>query len=158
MNVEVTGIEEAIAEVGGVADRFRDLQPMLDVLRGELEAMARVSVATQTSPDGTPWAPRQAAYRWRNGRAARPRKDDRQGRPLLDYVAGELRVSYGGQQFTIEIPDTFASFHQFGARDLPAREVLPIDRGGPMTGGAAGAWWEALPDRLANYVATGEVA
>jgi phage gpG-like protein len=157
MSVEITGADEAIAMLDGVAERARDMQPMLDVLRSEIEAMARASVASQTSPDGTPWAPRQAAYRWRNGREARPRKDARQGRPLLEYVAGEMRITYGGGSFTIELPEAFASYHQFGARDLPAREVLPIDRGGPMTTGVAGAWWEALPERLAEYVATGEV-
>ena len=157
MGVRVTGADEAIASLQGVSDRSRDMSPMLAVLRAELEEMVRQSFASQTSPDGTPWTPRAASYRFRDGRPERPRYDSRQGRPLLEDLGRELRLTVEGQSFSIELPEGWAGFHQFGARDLPARPALPVDRAGSMKTGPAGAWWAALPGRIGQYVATGEV-
>lgn len=142
----------------GVSQRAADARPVLEALASELRTMVDASFATDTAPDGTPWAPRSQAYRYADGRPARTRTERDPGRGLLESSGG-LRSSIGvavrGLAIVAEATSPHAAFQQFGTRYLPARPFLPLTRGGPMQGGAAGEWFRAIPGRIAAFVARG---
>jgi phage gpG-like protein len=158
VGIQITGAQRAIAMLKGVADRAKDPGPVLAELASEMRAMVDASFATDTAPDGTPWAPRSQAYRFADGRPARTRTERSPGRGLLES-SGALRSSISvnvvGTSIVAEASSSHAAFQQFGTRYMPARSFLPLARGGPMTGGAAGAWFAAIPARIATYVARG---
>ena len=158
MEIEAVGAEETGAKLGDVSERAGDLRPLLTVLGAELRAMTDQAFATNTAPDGTPWAPRAAAVRVADGRPARARTESRPGRDLLEDT-GELRASISvtvdAGAVSLVASSGHAGFVQYGTRYMPARPVLPVTSSGPMTSGPGGQWIESLPDRIASYILDG---
>lgn len=158
MSIRVTGMDRAERMLSGVADRAKDMRPALDALASDLRAMVDNAFATNTSPDGTPWAPRVSAYRYADGRPARPRSEARGGRDLLERTGdlrGSVTISVTPTGITQTASSGHAAFQQYGTRHAPARPFLPVDRGGPMRGGAAGAFWGRVADTLGRFIAEG---
>lgn len=160
MGISVEGGERAGERIGEMAERAANVRPLLETLAAELRAMVDRSFATDSAPDGRPWAPRVQAFRYADGRPARPRTETRPGRGLLED-SGDLRssisVTVQGGSVVAEAVSGHAAAQQFGTRHMPARPFLPVDRSGPMANGPAGEWFAALPRRVAEYVARGSL-
>lgn len=158
MEIRAQGAEETGRKLEESSGRAADLRPLLAVLSTELQAMADRAFATNTSPDGTPWAPRAAAVRVSDGRPARARTETRPGRDLLEdtgELRGSISVTVSGDTVSLSASSGHAGFIQYGTRYMPARPVLPVTRSGPMTSGPAGEWMDSLPDRIAAYILDG---
>lgn len=157
MEIEAAGAEEAAERLDEQADRAADLRPLLSVLASELQAMTDAAFATDTGPDGVPWAPRAAAVRVSNGRPARARTETRPGRGLLEDT-GELRASISfsvvGGSIVGEASSPHAGYVQRGTRHAPARPFIPS---ADMTTGPAAEWFDSLADRVAEYIMRGSV-
>lgn len=137
---------------------LRDLQQRLkDAARGKFipELGRRVAAALMKevadefrhsrNPYGKPWAP-LARERARNLRANRRRaakgKPPRRSKPLIDTgrMRGSVIARAVGSEVRVSIPVDYASYHQYGTRTIPQRQMLPE----ASTGGLGPRWTLAI--------------
>lgn len=135
----VTGIDEAMAHLDGMAERAAHLTPVLDEIAVDLKAFIEERFETRTSPDGTPWAPvtlNTELYRENDGLGL---KRSRFATVLYS------RVQYGARA-------SFASVHQEGDKRVPARPFAPTDQDQQ---GPAAEERESARAKLIAYVQNG---
>lgn len=144
MAVTLTGVQETIAEHRILADRARDLRPLLRVFADEVEAMIARAFRDRRSPGGERWAPTA-------------RESERSGE--LERSVG---VDVRGGELTIRVGAEHASFVLFGTARSPGRNALPVEWVGGelrwMSRGEAGAWMDSMVQRLEAYLSDTEAA
>ena len=160
--------DEAAQRLETLADRLRDMSPILTVIAEDTRTLIDDSFQVSASPDGSAWAPftdTGATFK------INPRREG--GKLLVDTA--RLRNSItafadrGSLRFGTNV--AYAGAHQFGAgirvfgrgatKRLPARPFLPID-GTPgsfrlMTTGRAGDHWTRVRDDIRHWLRTGEI-
>lgn len=177
MPLRVTGIAETQARLDAVAERMRDLTPVLSVIAQDTVTLIDDSFASSRSPDGSAWAPLspKTLARRRGG----------SGNPLIDTSRlRNSKTAYGrGSTLSFGTNVSYAAPQQWGfsrsgtlarksyspkreagtpwAYSVPARPFLPIARGGGgyqlMTGGSAGQHWTRASEMVRRYITTGEI-
>lgn len=142
MPLQITGLDDAVAEHEHLLARAADLTPILEEFRAELEAMIDRAWSRRVSPGGDAWPPMV--------RASEADGDLRRA----------CRVRIDGGALVIEVGAEHASWQFFGTRRTPGRNPLPLERlGGElvfMRRGEAGAWVDSMIARLAAYLAGAE--
>jgi phage gpG-like protein len=106
-------------------------------------------------PYGNPWKPLARQRNRARDRKARERRI-KQGKPLrgdkvlVDTGRMSRSVAVRGEPGAVRIilPTSYASFHQYGAADLPRRQMLPeLD-----TGGLGSRWSMAAEKAVARFL------
>lgn len=114
MDVQVSGIEEAIREAQEINDRLRQQRPAMDEVAAELKRFMEGRFAEREAPDGSPWLPvtlQTALYRDGDGLGL---MRSRFARPMAS------RVRYGAKA-------SFADVHQLGDGRVPSRPFAPVE-------------------------------
>ena len=151
-----------MALVRGDFGRLEDLRRRLGQVASPQfkEALARRLAGTVTKlladefresrdPYGRPWAPvvrnRGRDVRARARRAAKG-KTPRADKPLID--TGRLRAASiataAGTSVRVVIPVEYASYHQYGTRRMPQRQIVPMVE----TGGEGPIWTAAFEKEI----------
>lgn len=142
MALRMTGLREAYDEHAELAERARDLTPLLEELRLELQAMIDTAWSQRRSPGGDPWPDTE-------------RESESSGE-----LQRAVRVRVQGDRLVIEVGASHASFVFFGTEHQPARNPLPVEWVGGqlvwMSRGAAGEWLESMVARLHAYLTLGD--
>jgi phage virion morphogenesis protein len=133
--------------VGVAAVNLRDFEDFRERMRDAAAARFMPEIATRVGaalvkqvadefresrdPYGRAWAPVFRRVKGRKGLV--------QGKPLIK--TGRLRASVvakiSGSEVRIALPVEYASYHQFGTRTIPQRQILPD------TGAGLGPRWSA---------------
>lgn len=166
MRITGSGGEEAQARLQAVADRLRNLRPVIEVVAQDTKSLIDDSFQHSSSPSGAPWAPLSAATRRIN-----PRRIG--GKPLVDTarLRNSITTTTGPTGFAFGTNVRYGGPHQFGARirtfgrgkerGLVARPFLPIEPAGGryslMSGGRAGVHWTHVRAAVALYIRTGNI-
>lgn len=166
MALKVTGAQQAQQLVQDIADRLRDMRPIMEVAAQDTKTLIDDSFATSTSPEGAPWAPLSEATQTIN-----PRRTG--GKPLVDTarLRNSVTTQAGASGFSFGTNVVYAGTHQFGRSSnrvfgkspgpIPARPFLPITSVSGRTslapGGNAGRHWQQVKAMIAHWVQTGEV-
>ena len=126
------------AEVRRALDRLaaagRDLTPAMREIGETLLNSTRERFSSQTSPDGTPWAPLSETTK------ARKQKNKDKILTLEGHLRGGLDYRADADSVEVGSPSIYAGTHQFGAPagsfapgipwgDIPARPFLVDDDG-----------------------------
>jgi phage virion morphogenesis protein len=148
-----------------IAERLRDMSPIMEVVAQDTRTLIDDSFNSQTSPEGQPWAALSETTI-----AINPRRAG--GKPLNDTTRLRRSITTettrSGFRFGTNVG--YAATHQFGRPDnrvfggargpIPARPFLPVAgiRGSHrlMRGGAAGAHWARVRTDIAHWLRTGE--
>ncbi len=120
--------------------RIKDLAPAMRVIADEANRITAKAFATETAPDGTPWAKHAKSTQRARERQLQPdsrgKKRDRGGRysagklPILDATgklkraAMKFRVSMVGVQWVIP---RYGRAHAKGTPRMPKREFSPFE-------------------------------
>lgn len=138
------GLDDAIALHEELVQRARDLSPLLERKRVELEEMIDRAWAARTSPGGDRWP-------------LRKRESESEGKLRRSVV-----VRVDGTSIVIEVTADHASWQFFGTSKIPARNPLPVEpRGGAlewMERGEAAAWLERMQADLVAFLTDSEAA
>jgi phage gpG-like protein len=158
VTIEQRGAREAEERMAAIAERLRDLSPVMRVAAADTMTVIDDAFAQSRSPDGTPWEPlaESTVARRRLGSST----------PLVD--TGRLRASMfaratpTGLAFGTNVE--YAAPHQIGndAGRPPRRAFLPAEsvggRWGLTSTGPGGTHWARVREMVRRYIATGEVA
>lgn len=139
MPLAVRGVRELKSRVVAMRDRARDMTPLLETFRRELEAMVDRAWVERRSPGGDAWPPLRGPSE----------SDGGLRRDTIVVVDGLRRI-----RFLCRTPH--AVWQYFGTPTLPARNPLPVEpRGGVivwMDRGDARAWMESARARVRAYL------
>lgn len=139
MDIEVTGLDEAVLEAEAIVARLRNPKPVMDVIAVEVKGFMEERFDSRTAPDGTPWEPvtlHTAMYR----------ETDGQGLARSRFAASTAKVvRYGAKA-------SFADVHQMGDGRVPARPFAPREGGG----GPTDAFVEEARQAIERWVSRGE--
>lgn len=107
-------MEDALATLGAILGRARDLEPILSVIGAIEAAKAHDRIQnTKEDPEGDAWIP------WRPSTRKQRMRDGTAGYGLL-YITGGIarsqRFEAGDQVLMIGSSNKLALFHQFGTR------------------------------------------
>jgi hypothetical protein len=148
MGVVVEGLEELRADIAEAAAMAADPRPALEEWAADLEALVDRAFASQTTPEGRPWAPRRMTTRSRVGGPEHPRRRV-PGRPL-GVDSGAMRASIDVQvaprAVVLDVGAQHASFFTRGTRYQPARPFVPT-----ADEGASASALDDLAETLADY-------
>jgi phage gpG-like protein len=152
VSASVRGLTESEQADEAIADRMRNLTPVLQVLAQDLRTLIDDAFDQSRSPMGQPWAPLKPAT------IKRRRKGS--SKPLVD--TGRLRnsVAVRAKPRSIEFGSnvSYAAPQQFGTSAIPGRAFLPITPSGQFgESGAAGEFLHNLDEAIAKYIETGEM-
>lgn len=105
--------------------RTSNLRPLMLEIGEELEESTKERFASQTSPDGAPWAPLSSRYVSSKAKRKSP------GRDQILTLTGALRRTIHYQEasansVTIGTDRKYAATHQFGRDKIPARPFLGL--------------------------------
>jgi phage gpG-like protein len=157
--------DEAAQRLQSIADRLRDMRPILEIVAADARTLIDDSFHTGTSPDGSPWAPLSEATI-----SISPRRAG--GKPLVDTarLRNSVTATADARSMRFGTNVRYAGPQNFGARvrlfgrgaqkTLPARPFLPID-GVPgnytlMQRGRAGEHWSQARESIRRWLLTGE--
>jgi phage gpG-like protein len=187
IRISMSGVGDVQAELDAMADRLRDLRPVMQIAAQDTVTLTDQSFEDQTSPSGDGWAehsPTTVALRMKRRNQTGPRKRRPRGqraqeqrlpdvRKLLD--TGRLRQSMTGTAgrtgFSFGSNVIYAGAQQFGNPEnrlfgkkrapIPARPFMPIVAEGSrfalMTTGSAGQHWSRVRALVSHYIRTGEL-
>ncbi|MDA8258514.1 MAG: phage virion morphogenesis protein [Betaproteobacteria bacterium] len=107
-------MEDALATLGAILGRARDMEPILSVIGAVEAAKAADRIQnTKEDPEGDAWIP------WRPGTKRERMRQGTAGYGLL-YITGGIarsqRFEAGDQELMIGSSNKLALFHQFGTR------------------------------------------
>ncbi len=133
-----------------------DLTPAMRDIGEHLLNSTRERFASETSPDGTPWAPLTEATKARK-RRNRDKILTRDG-----FLRGNLAYRADADSVEVGSPSIYAGTHQFGAPagsfgsgipwgDIPARPFL-VDAEGRLAASDEAAIHEIILDHLADSI------
>jgi phage virion morphogenesis protein len=152
--------------MSALAERLRDMTPILTVLAEDTRTLIDDSFQASKSPDGTPWAPlSDATIRIKPRRAG--------GKPLVDTarLRNSITAVGGTSSLRFGTNTKYAGPHQLGAnvrvfgrgspKTLQARPFLPIagtpGRFSLMTTGAAGTHWTRVRADIRAWLRDGVI-
>lgn len=149
MGVRVEGLDELRADLRESIARADEPRPVLEAWARDLEQLVDESFASQSSPDGSRWAPRRTTTRSRVGGPEHPRRRV-QGRRLGE-LTGAMRASIDvtvtPRVVALDVGAEHARFFVGGTRHQPARAFVPLeDRG------KSADLVDELGEQLADYV------
>lgn len=115
--------EVLTASLQKAKQQLSNMRPVMAAIGAAIEQNVQLRFDSKTAPDGTPWKPwaaKTAMARSKEGRGTLLEYTGRM-RDSLTYVADNDSVAIG-----FGVP--YASFHEFGTGDIPARPML-LDNG-----------------------------
>jgi phage virion morphogenesis protein len=157
-----------------MADRARDLQPVLQSAGEALVERTKRRFETSTDPDGKPWQPLSAVTDrlWEAKRLGGPKNLKKDGslrahaerskanrRILVDEGNLRRQIVAMASKDTLVVRATtqYAAIHQFGGQagrgrktNIPARPFLPIQSGGAMHPDELSLFIRAVRDYLSE--------
>lgn len=181
MRISVSGLVETEEALRALQERLTDLTPVMEVAASDTTTLIDDSFDSESSPDGSPWAPHRAATlsiranKRRSGASRRRSRGLATGARILQDSL-RLRRSITGSAFSsgfafgTNVP--YGTPHQLGASirvfgnekapaTIPARPFLPVtgSRGQYqlMTSGRAGEHWTRVRSMIERYILTGEI-
>lgn len=159
MSLEERGADEAARAVEAMAERMRNLGPVLRVVASDTATLIDDSFRQLRGPDGTMWdalAPSTVARRRRGEDGARsnvPLNDSGTLRRSVYSTSDDQAIRFG-----TNVP--YARYHQEGTGRIPQRAFLPAETTGVprlIESGPAGTHWRRASASIAHYIATGQV-
>lgn len=151
VKVEIVGLDKAIEEVAGAAERASNLQPAMARGAQEIDALIRERFATGTDARGQAWSPLAASTQKQRGFGGRP----------LAKLAATIFARADGNTIVFGSTHPHARQHQFGTGTIPPRPFLPVrrKRGGVSLirgrGTPVGAAIDRLFRAIANFIVKG---
>jgi phage virion morphogenesis protein len=102
--IEVTGVEPALEELGGIAGRLDDPTPLWDAIGASLAVSTQMRFERGEGPDGSPWPPSIRALA--TG-----------GKTLIDSARLVQSITHNAFASGVEVGTNmlYAAVHQFGA-------------------------------------------
>lgn len=149
MGVKVEGLDELREDIAACAVAAEDPRPALEEWATQLEELVDRSFASQTSPEGRPWAPRRTTTRSRVGGPEHPRRREA-GRPLgvgTGAMRASIGVSVAPRAVVLDVGAAHAGFFTGGTRYQPARPFVPT-----ADEGASATALDDLGEKLADHL------
>lgn len=126
IDVQTVGLKTLSMKIRQREDQMSDMSPFWESVGEYMVKRADKCFAQEQAPDGTKWKPLSASR-------LKQRKGKRRGRVRILTDTGKLRRSIRYRAFkkqvTVMSSLPYASVHQFGSGNVPARPFLGITEG-----------------------------
>lgn len=145
MSITVTVDDQFVIDrLNELARRVDDMGPAFSAIGMELENRVRARFETQSDPDGDPWAA------WKPSTVL-SYPEDGSGRVLDRYgtMLRNITHTYDGTSATVGFGDPYATYHEYGTRDMPRRGLLFSD---PDAGTLGNDDQQAVLDILTSFL------
>jgi len=143
IDIQVTGIHEAIAKLQSIANKAKNLTPVHRHIGNIIQNSIEESFEKEASPFGSRWTPSKKPS----------------GKTLTDKgtLSSSFTVNASRDNVTVGTNLPYAAIHQFGGRagrkrsvKLDARPFLPVSKSGELEKGVRGEILEYLVKKLGD--------